>query len=243
MKPLLLTLAMMSTLAKDSSLHASPSTQLADLDETTYTIQITTIDLNAKVCRGLIKKHLGNDRSLYQAFHQLITQDKATVVNIFSTKVNNGEVAHLVSGQQYIYPTEGGSCGLSPHSIPKNIIPLLGTQNIAMAVGPGFSAFEERQLGSDLTLLCSKQSEKSVRLGLSFTDTSHSKTNTFREWKDQFGHSNNQMPEFYKNEVQSDIIIPLKSTILLSIQTPRDLKGNPSPTRKLALFAKVRKSN
>jgi hypothetical protein len=244
--PTLATLFLLSTVVPASSQEVEFDPLGRDLPleslEKLMQIQVEWIEVDAEIATELLMDEdptqpatirSSNAGPLRQTLQASINKGKATLIESTMVTARSGQRAKVESIYEYIYPSEYDA-GSFLHSEKA-----LGTATKQIA--PQATAFETRNVGVTLEVdPVLGADDRAIELNLAPELVYLTGKESWGTHKAEGSEVEVLMPSFYTVKTTTQVCIIAGEYLLMSVQSPRDLKtGMTDPSRKVLVFVKA----
>lgn len=199
-------------------------------------VQMEYIDVSQKDLTRLMmedKSTTTDAKSLRMKVQELVDKDVAKIIDTQMVISRSGQKSTTESIQEVIYPTEYNppNLNLDDESKDSKVMPVTVGDPVA---------FETRNAGSTFEVEPTiSEDDKIVDIRILAQQVWFTGNTIWYEAKDQLGNVNKKsMPDFYKVGINTCMTVISGQYLLAAIVSPKDVKGQVDPERKVMAFLK-----
>lgn len=180
-----------------------------------------------------------SQKSDYAEVRSLVNQELASVADVKIISGRSGEKFEIESVREFIYPTEYSVSEVPSQPSLAQQSALLKARSLTKFSRPAPPvAFETRNLGMTLEVQPTLgESGNIIDLSLHSEFVDSVGFSKWLEIQDQWGKDGLKMPIFLSQKINTALTLQNGEFYLFNTYTPKDIKGELDPSRKLLVFA------
>lgn len=181
-----------------------------------------------------------DDAEMRESAKKLVKEEKARMLETSVITTTAGQRAKVESILEKIYPTEYDPPQISDGEADSENGEDEGAAGRAAVTPPTPTAFDIRNVGTTVEVEPNVDVDGvTVNLNIAPEIVYHGGEDSFGEWHTPDAESEVTQPRFYTMKCQTNITVIAGKYHMMTALSPHDEKGNPDPTRKVAVFVRA----